>query len=106
MRWIVTANRFPRIIAGMEPLADLIVTKAAHDIEAHAKIHAPVRTGTLRNSIQAVRIGQAAWRVVVGVNYGIYVEWGTRFMRAQPYLRPAIAAVEPGFLAAMRKVAA
>lgn len=106
MRWVMIQNDFPRIIASMVPTADMIVAKAAHDIEAQAKVRAPVDTGTLRNSIQATRVGTAYWRVVVGVDYGVHVEWGTRFMAAQPFLRPAINIVQPTFLEAMRRVAA
>lgn len=106
MTWRVQQNDFPRIIAGMEPLADLIVAKAAHDIEREAKLRAPVDTGTLRNSIQTVRLGPASYAVVVGVDYGVHVEWGTVKMAAQPYLRPALTIVTPGFLTAMRSVAA
>lgn len=102
--WRVVDNDFPKIIAGMEAKAEAIVSKAALDIEAHAKTRAPVDTGTLKNSIQATRVGDAHWRVVVGVDYGMYVEWGTARMAAQPFFQPAIQAVTPQFLTAIRKV--
>jgi len=31
------------------------------------------------------------WIVGTSVSYGIYVEYGTRYMQAQPYFRPALA---------------
>lgn len=105
MKWVVRQNDFPNIVAGMEQRAGQFVRKAALDIEAEAKKRAPVRTGTLRNSIQAVKGEGPLWyRVVVGAEYGVYVEWGTRFMAAQPYLRPAVTAVSPSFLEAMKSV--
>lgn len=104
VRWRVVENKFPKIIAGMEAKAEAIVAKAAMDVEAHAKSRAPVDTGTLKNSIQASKIGDAHWRVVVGVDYGMYVEWGTVHMAAQPFFQPAIQAVTPAFLSAIRKV--
>lgn len=104
MDWVVRHDDLPRIIARIPVLADQIVTKAAMDIEAQAKTRAPVDTGNLKNSIQAVRIGIAHWKVVVGAHYGMYVEWGTRFMAAQPFLQPAVNIVRPQFLAALRKV--
>lgn len=104
MTWKVVENNFPKIIKGMEANADAMVTKAAMDIEAHAKSGAPVDTGTLKNSIQATRIGHAHWRVVVGVDYGMYVEWGTATMAAQPFFQPAIVAVTPAFLRALRSL--
>lgn len=102
MTWRVVENNFPKIIKGMEAKAEQFVAKAALDIEAHAKSEAPVDTGTLKNSIQATRIGEAHWRVVVGVEYGMYVEWGTVHMAAQPFFQPAIQAVTPAFLRALR----
>lgn len=102
--WRVVDTKFPQIIAGMESKAEAIVAKAALDIEAHAKSRAPVDTGTLKNSIQASRIGTAHWRVVVGVDYGMYVEWGTVHTAAQPFFQPAIQTVTPTFLQALRTV--
>lgn len=104
MTWRIVENKFPQIIAGMEAKADAIVTKTAMDLEAHAKSRAPVDTGTLKNSIQATRVGAAHWRIVVGADYGMYVEWGTVNMAAQPFFQPAIQAVTPAFLTAIRKV--
>lgn len=98
----VTGNQFPSILAGLEAKADAIVTKAAMDVEAGAKTRAPVDTGTLRASIQATRVGVAHWRVVVGADYGLYVEYGTYRMAARPFLRPALDTVRPVFLAAMK----
>lgn len=100
----ITQNDFPKIIAGLNDKAEAIVAKTALDLEGHAKSRAPVDTGTLKNSIQATKIGPAHWRVVVGVDYGMYVEWGTANMAAQPYFQPAILAVTPAFLSAMKKV--
>jgi HK97 gp10 family phage protein len=102
--WHIRENRFPSIIQGMETKAEAIVAKTAMDLEAHAKSLAPVDTGTLKNSIQASRIGDARWRVVVGAEYGMYVEWGTVHNAAQPFLQPAINAVTPAFLSAIRTV--
>jgi HK97 gp10 family phage protein len=63
-------------------------------MESYAKAIAPVRTGRLRDSIfhsvehLVLTIGAKAY-------YASFVEFGTRFMHAQPYLRPAIRAFSP-----------
>lgn len=100
----VTLNNFGRVKAGMEQRAGQFTRKAALDIQAAAASRAPVDTGFLRNSIQAVKVGPAFWRVTVGAEYGLYVEYGTRYMGAQPYFFPAIAQVGPTFVAAMRGI--
>lgn len=101
----VVYNRLPQIADALRPRAEAIVAKTALDIQEGAQSRAPVRTGTLKGSIQAKRVGPLHWEVWVGVDYGIYVEHGTRFMGAQPYMRPAVDAVRGQFLRAMRKVA-
>lgn len=100
----VRLNNFPRIKAHMANQAEWATEKAATDIAAGAMRRAAVDTGFLRSSIQARKIGPAHWRVTVGAEYGVYVEYGTRFMGAQPYFFPAIAEVSPDFIAAMRRI--
>ncbi|MNW51937.1 hypothetical protein D3C74_294360 [compost metagenome] len=59
-----------------------------------AKELVPVDTGRLRSSIQAVMgSDQKGPYVDIGTNvdYGPPVEFGTRFMAAQPFMRPALA---------------
>lgn len=62
----------------------------------HAKKLCAVDTGRLRSSI-TYEIGESggelAARVGTNVEYAPYVEFGTRRMRAQPFLRPAIDSV-------------
>lgn len=64
------------------------------NIQSSAKMHCPVDTGRLRSSIQTTPVHETstglAVRVGSNVNYARYVELGTRHMRAQPYLRPAL----------------
>jgi HK97 gp10 family phage protein len=61
----------------------------AADVKAAAMRNAPVRTGHLRSSIYAT---VKDWFAQIGAEatYALFVELGTRYMRAQPYLWPAI----------------
>lgn len=61
----------------------------ASDVKAAAMRNAPVRTGHLRSSIYA-RIKDWVAEIGVDVTYALFVELGTRHMRAQPFLYPAI----------------
>ncbi len=69
------------------------ILKTAIKVEGAAKRLSPVDTGRLRSSIHH-EIGRDYLGpfAIVGtdVNYGIYVELGTRYARAQPFLRPAL----------------
>lgn len=64
------------------------------NIQTRAKRQVPVDTGRLRSSIQTSAPFRRGTRLVVtvgsNVKYAGYVERGTRFMRARPYLRPAL----------------
>ncbi|MEM2107846.1 MAG: HK97 gp10 family phage protein [Candidatus Bathyarchaeia archaeon] len=66
----------------------------AADVKAEAMRLAPVRTGHLRSSIYAV---VHDWVVEVGAEaaYAVFVEFGTRYMMARPFLYPAIQAYLP-----------
>lgn len=97
-------NKLGSIVAGMEDKASEIIRKTAFDLQARAQVRAPVDTGYLRASIQAKEVTRLHWQVVVGADYGIYVEYGTRFQAAQPYLNPAMDAVRDPFVQAMKRV--
>lgn len=59
-----------------------------------ARFYCPVDTGRLRSSIQATKGHDGSGPFVdigTNVNYAGFQEFGTRYMAAQPYLRPALA---------------
>lgn len=66
----------------------------AIDVQNRARSLCPVKTGRLRSSISHTS-GRDAKGVYVdvgtNVQYAGHVEFGTRYMAAQPYLRPAMA---------------
>jgi HK97 gp10 family phage protein len=61
----------------------------AEKLRDRAKENAPVKTGFLRDSIEAVKTDKGA-EVVVNANYGIYVEFGSSKWEGHPFLRPAV----------------
>ena len=89
--------------------APLVVAKSAFDIEASAKIYAPVDTGDLESSVGATPDGLVA-EIGPTVEYGEYVERGTTNKDgtprtpAQPYMEPALEDNEPGFVNGIGKV--
>lgn len=101
----IAARVTPGVIASVRAAQGLIVQEA--------KNNAPVRTGTLRDSIAASEPEETGKTVVgrvgVGVSYGAFVEYGTGIagaasagagegpysptwpgMEARPFLRPAL----------------
>lgn len=124
---IVIQDKFPLIAAALPQVVSLLVRKAAFDIQAWAAGAAPVDTGFLKSSIYVVTSDSSTYGmgvtdggpnaelldevdrpespteaiVAVGANYGLYQEFGTVNMSAQPYLTPAVEAVRPQFEASL-----
>ena len=65
------------------------LAKWAVNVKDAAKQLAPVRTGYLRSSLYAEIQG---WTAKIGaeVSYAGFVEFGTRYMQARPYIYPAL----------------
>lgn len=64
--------------------------QAAVLVKTEAVRNCPVRTGHLRSTIYyRVNGNEYGFTVGASAKYGGYVEYGTRYMRAQPYIRPA-----------------
>jgi HK97 gp10 family phage protein len=76
----------PRVAAADEAIEE----GAAHIVVGLAAARAPVLTGHMKASI-----GEEGGEVVVDTDYAGYQEYGTRRMKAQPFLRPARDASEP-----------
>ena len=63
--------------------------QAAQQTADYARQVVPVRTGRLKASISAGEEGKN-FKTQVDCPYAVYVEMGTRFMTARPYLRPGV----------------
>ncbi|MEM3697361.1 MAG: HK97 gp10 family phage protein [Candidatus Bathyarchaeia archaeon] len=78
-----------RLDRGMQRHVHRLLASWAADVKALAKQLVPVRTGHLRSSIYA-KIQEWVAEVGAEATYALFVELGTRYMQAQPYLYPAI----------------
>lgn len=126
----VNFDHLPLIAAAIHRAASQLVRKACLDVQAAAQAGVVVDTGYLKSSIythtadgstygQGIK-GAGPGRellpdvgapendqtgfVGVGANYGVYVEFGTSKMAAQPYLVPAAEQVGPSYQAAWEKL--
>lgn len=79
-------------------------------IETHMKHNAPWhdRTTNARNGLAArgVKLAAQTFAIVLShaVDYGIYLEKGTRYMRARPIINPTIDLYGPKVMAFTRKL--
>lgn len=97
--------------AVLEKKADMgtvrqIVRQNGAELQTKAQRNAPVDTGTLKRSIGLdISDGGLTAESKAGAEYAPYVEWGTRFMEAQPYMRPAFQEQKEQFIRDMDRLA-
>jgi len=63
---------------------------AGEFVETAAKLLVAVDTGNLRASISHRKVAPFTEQIGTTVNYAAFIELGTRFMAARPYLLPAL----------------
>lgn len=74
----------------IESNTDGALRAIAFQIEAEAKVRAPYKTGALKGGIEVEQQRKLTYLVTDAVEYGIYQELGTKRMKAQPFLVPAV----------------
>ena len=102
----VRIDGYDKLEAKLKRIMDLgavgtVVRKNGADLQTKAQKNAPVGTpqstgipgyvgGTLKRSVELdITDGGLTAEVEPTADYAAYVEYGTRFMEAQPYLKPA-----------------
>jgi len=78
-----------KLDSGMQRHVHEQLASWAANVKALARRTVPVRTGYLRSTIYAKIQGWVA-QIGAEATYAMFVEFGTRYMRARPYLAPAI----------------
>jgi len=84
----------------------IALVRGALKVELAAKEMCPVDTGRLRGSITTDKryIQKFLVRIGTNVDYGIYVELGTKKMDARPYLFPAFFMIEGEIIKDIKKI--
>lgn len=88
---LITANNIPGVKRNITPEIEHSISELKSEIVLFAKAFAAVDTGEMRSKIEETKSG-----VVARADHSKYVEFGTRFMRAQPFMRPALARAGAG----------
>lgn len=126
----VKFNNLPKIAASARGQIGAVVRKTAFDLEIISKesmegqktgivYHRPggaqhqssapgeapaVDSGVLAGSIQDMFESELLAYVYTNTQYARYLEFGTAFMEARPFFKPAADQVRPAFLAAVKAV--
>lgn len=82
-----------------------VVLMNGAEMQAKVQRNAPVDTGNLKRSI-GLEVANAGTTAIVGAKaeYAPYVENGTRFMEAQPFVGPAFHAQKEQFQKDLKKL--
>lgn len=83
----------------------MVVKQNGAELQSKAQDYVPVDTGNLKKSI-GLKIEDSGLtaRVAPTAEYSEYVEYGTRFMESQPYMRPAFGEQKQQFKSDMKKL--
>ena len=95
-----------KITADMQPKAAAIIEKYGLAMATEAAKNAPVDTSALRNSLlsESKMTGDLLYTISDGVEYGVWQEFGTGRMAAQPFLVPAVELWRDKFLNAFSEL--
>lgn len=73
---------------------DKAIGKLAIDTGGRAQMNirevGAIDTSFMINTTRARQIGERLWSIGTAAYYGIFIEYGTRFMAARPWLTPAM----------------
>lgn len=92
--------------SGITAKASAVVRRSGLALANHARANAPVDTGFLQGSID-VATDSAGLAVIISPTayYAQWVEWGnSRGAPEQPFMGPALQAIEPSFISAMEAI--
>lgn len=90
---VAGANEFKQALkqfdSGMQRQVHEQLRNWAEEVKASARRQVPVKTGQLRDSIYA-KMGEWIAEMGAEATYAMFVELGTRYIRARPFLYPAV----------------
>ena len=82
-------SKLQRMLSRKPDTDEMLETAAMRVVDDMVEL-APHDTGELRNSLRILEKGKDYIEVGSDVEHAVYVEFGTKYSRAQPYLRPAL----------------
>lgn len=92
-------SRLKALPAIVRDNGEQVLKRGSHRIEARAKVEAPVDTGFLRNSIGSEQLEKLLFAIIVGAEYGAFVE----FLH-KSYLLAAVKAEKKAIIAEWNKL--
>lgn len=108
---VIRMNRIPELGVKFSEAVRAVLGKGAFDCEARIKgfmqAKGVIDTGALMNAWETAESsggGRIEFRNSNALEYGIFQNYGTRYIAARPFVEPAFDATAPGVIAAMRAI--
>lgn len=83
--WKIDMNELDEVIRRIRVRSREIPENNIKRFNKRAKASAPVLTGNMKKSHEVEKHDRYHWSQTVNAPYGIYVNFGTRYQRAQPW---------------------
>lgn len=80
-------SRAPQLID--DALAKVAI-QMANRAQSNIRAVGAIDTGFMINSTRARKVKDLTWTVGTAADYGVYIEYGTRFASPRPWLTPAM----------------
>lgn len=93
IKFVIDTSDIDRKAAAAQGLDADIADLVSQDIQFGAQSRAAVDTGAMRDNIERTTAG-GRFTVIALVDYASFVEYGTRYMAAQPFMTPAAEAAD------------
>jgi hypothetical protein len=105
----IDTSTLDRLLASVPNRFAQVLAMGSFEVEALAKMTAPVDTGALANSIKAVKVSDYFYKIGPSVEYAIHQEmgWTDRSGRVHPgrwYMTNALLGVAPRIYEAVRQM--
>lgn len=82
-----------------------VVKRNTSQVQEKAMKNAPVDTGFLKREIKLeMDNSNSVGLVIANAEYSPYLEYGTRFMSAQPFMHPAVREQTPIFISDLKEM--
>jgi HK97 gp10 family phage protein len=103
MKVVVEFNRLPSSAKSARAAIGQALSDGAVKVQADAQQLAPVDTGRLRSGIHTEKLGDLSYSVENDTSYAVHQEYGTRYQRGTPHMRPAYERNRQGIINDARK---
>lgn len=108
IRWLVNDRRMMQMVdkspEAAEQTVKFLAVEMARDAQQNIRTVGAIDTGFMINTTRARQVSRFLWSIGTAAFYGVFIEFGTRFTSARPWLTPAMRVTQQRMGAALGKM--